>query len=143
MYSLLRCVSPASKSGLLETEFSNSWLKKPITPGLGHIDLLLCHLFLRPVNFATDLVPFVFRTIGRNFSCINLVMSTLMKLRSYNCVKWRPPKSDGLSCSNRVPLPKLYPLPWSLRAFMMYLSRTTHQVVVHPEQHISSELPQV
>ena len=44
--------------------------------------------------------------IGRSRSRMNLVMSTL-KLRSGNCVKWRPPKKDGPSCNTRCHFPNL------------------------------------
>ena len=42
--------------------------------------------------------------ICRGRSCVNLVISTL-KLRSGNCVKWRPPKNDGPSCINLCHFP--------------------------------------
>ena len=83
--------------------------------------------------------PLRFSEIGRNRSRINRVVSNL-KLRSDNCLKWRPPKKRRPVLQQPVPLSKLDPLPESLRALMVSPSWATHQVIVHLEQHTAYEL---
>ena len=53
-----------------------------------------------------NIVPVVMNVVVVSLCRINLVVSTL-KLRSSNCVKWRPPKKDGPSCNNRDHFPNL------------------------------------